>query len=245
MEDLLSQGMLDSRMAGFLSACVLGKLNLMISGGTGTGKTTLLNALAGNIPAGERVVTIEDTPELVLRHPNSVKMISQQASAGLAGVSARELVTNSLRMRPDRIIVGECRTGEAFDMLQAMNTGHQGSMTTIHANTPRDALSRLETLCLLSGSGSELPLIALRKQMKSALDLVIQLKRSRTGKRRIVAISELTGLEGDVITMQDIYLFASESPSGDEGVFKGTGFVPTFVEKLRDQGVELPAGYFA
>jgi pilus assembly protein CpaF len=246
IEDLIKLEMLDVRIAQFLKACVMGKMNILICGGTGSGKTTFLNALTQLVPKSERIITIEDTLELVVQHPNSVRLQSKLETRGHPGVSARELVANALRMRPDRILVGECRRGEAFDMLQAMNTGHGGSMTTIHANSPRDGLFRLETLCLMAGV--ELPLIAIRKQINSALDLVIQIKRFRSGKRRLTQISEVTGTEGDTITMQDIFTYETDprNPTKtDVGHFRGTGFVPTFLERLAENGVELPKNFFA
>lgn len=238
IDDLMAKGMIDQRMAYFLNVCVVGKKNLLISGGTGSGKTTFLNVLSSFIPKGERLVTIEDTPELAIGHFNSVRLQTKPQTPGSPAIGARELVANALRMRPDRIIVGECRRAEAFDMLQAMNTGHNGSMTTIHSNSPRDALFRLETLCLMAGV--DLPLSALRKQMRSAIDLIIQLKRFRSGKRQVTAISEVTGIEGETLLLQDIFLLDAES-----GKFKCTGFVPTFVEDLREQGIELAADYFS
>ena len=238
IDDLMIGQMLDRRMAYFLNACVVGRTNILISGGTGSGKTTLLNVLAGFIPKNERIVTIEDTPELSIGHFNSVMLQTKPQTPASPPIPARELVANSLRMRPDRIIVGECRRSEAFDMLQAMNTGHAGSMTTIHANSPRDALSRVETLCMMSGV--ELPLTAIRRQIQSAIDLIIQIKRFRNGARRITAITEITGLEGEMITLQDI--FESEA---DAGPFKCTGYVPTFLDRLRDNGVDLPRNYFS
>jgi pilus assembly protein CpaF len=245
IQELMKAESLDQRMAYFLNACVVGRLNLMISGGTGSGKTTLLNALAAMIPKSERIITIEDTPELAIQHANSVRLQTKPQTSSSAPVTARDLVTNSLRMRPDRIIVGECRKAEAFDMLQAMNTGHEGSMTTLHANSPRDALARLETLCMLAGV--DLPLLAIRKQITSAIDLIIQIKRSRNGKRRITAVSEVVGMEGEVITMQDIFLYEidiNNQGNNETGIFKVTGSVPTFMDRLREQGVELPRHYF-
>ncbi len=245
LEDLQKFEMVNHRMAQFIRACVVGRMNILISGGTGTGKTTVLNALTGLIPKGERLVVIEDIPELRVFHANSVCLQTKPQTPGSGAISARELVANALRMRPDRIIVGECRKSEAFDMLQAMNTGHQGSMTTIHANSVRDGLHRLETLCLLGGS--DLPLLAVRKQMVSAIDLVLQIRRFKTGKRRIVSISEVTGMEGETITLQDVFLFqqALDAQQPDAGEFVCTGLVPTFVDRLRENGVEIPRGFFA
>lgn len=238
LEDLVQRGMLDRKMAYFLNACVLGRMNIVISGGTGSGKTTLMNALASVVPRSERIVTIEDTAELLIAHPNSVRMRTQTRTPASAGISARDLVANALRMRPDRIILGECRRGEAFDMVQAMNTGHEGSMTTLHANSARDALARLETLCLMSGI--ELPLAAVRRQISSSLDLIVQIKRFRDSKRRVVSINEVGGMEGETITMQDIFHYDTSSHRG----FVGNGMVPTFIDRLREHGVELPPGFF-
>jgi len=246
IEDMLKTGTLDRRIAYFLNICVVGRLNVVISGGGGTGKTTLLNALMAFVPKGERIVTIEDTPELSVTHANSVRMQTKPQSPTLPAIGARELLANALRMRPDRIIVGECRRGEALDMLQAMNTGHSGSMTTVHANSPRDALSRLETLSLMGGV--DLPLIAIRKQMASAIDLLIQLKRFRNGQRHVVSVTELTGIEGETPTLQDIFTYEVNGKTGPEGevngVFKCTGMVPTFIERLNEQGLDFPQNYF-
>jgi Flp pilus assembly CpaF family ATPase len=245
IDDLMSSGALDRRIAYFLNICVVARLNILVCGGTGSGKTTLLNVLSTFIPKTERLVTIEDTPELAISHFNSVRLQTKPQGPTSQPVTARDLVANALRMRPDRIIVGECRRSEAFDMLQAMNTGHAGSMTTIHANSPRDGLARLETLCMTSGV--ELPLSAIRRQIQSALDLIVQIKRFRSGKRRITAITEVTGMEGETITLQDIFAFESASHDlshSDDGIFKATGLVPTFVDRLREQGFELPRNYF-
>jgi pilus assembly protein CpaF len=237
LPDLVAREMLDQRMAQFLAYCVAGRRNLLICGGTGSGKTTMLAALAAYIPKVERLVTIEDTPELVLAHPNSVRMQTKLKTATSGPIWVRDLVANAMRMRPDRIIVGEVRRSEAFDMLQAMNTGHVGSMTTIHANGPRDALARLETLCMMTGV--EIPLAAIRKQMTSALDVIIHVQRSRGGPRRILAITEVTGMEGDVITTQDLFAW-----DPDKSAFKGTGLVPTFLDDVKDYGVEIPRSFF-
>ncbi|OFZ82970.1 MAG: hypothetical protein A2583_13095 [Bdellovibrionales bacterium RIFOXYD1_FULL_53_11] len=249
VNDLIAAASLDQRMAYFLNACVIGRINMLISGGTGSGKTTLLNVLSGFIPKGERIVMIEDTPELVLSHANSVRLQTKPQTPMSPAVSARELVANSLRMRPDRIIVGECRRAEAMDMLQAMNTGHEGSMTTIHANNPRDALARLETLCMLANT--ELPLLAIRKQVTSALDLVVQIKRFRGGERKLVSIVELTGMESDTYTLQDIFMYEidlsatlDQTAAGSAGRFKCTGLVPTFMERMREHGIEMPKNFF-
>ncbi|OFZ84209.1 MAG: hypothetical protein A3K03_07160 [Bdellovibrionales bacterium RIFOXYD1_FULL_44_7] len=246
INDLIATEMLDKKMASFLHACVVGRMNILVSGGTGSGKTTLLNVLTSFIPKGERLVTIEDTPELAISHYNSVRMQTKAQTPISPAVTARDLVANSLRMRPDRIVVGECRRSEAMDMLQAMNTGHEGSMTTLHANSPRDALARLETLCLMSGV--ELPLLAVRKQITSAIDLIVQVKRFRSGKRRIVAMVEVTGLEIETYTLQDLFTFEISQQHGDKqdhGSFKCTGFVPTFLDRMKEQGVEIPRNFFS
>ncbi len=236
--DLIARGMLDQKLAMFLGYSVQGRMNILISGGTGSGKTSLLGALLGFVPAHERVVTIEDTPELMLALPNSVRMQTKLHTPLSPAISARDLVANSLRMRPDRIIIGECRKGESLDMLQAMNTGHSGAMTTVHANSPRDALARIETLCMMSGV--DVPLKAIRKQIASALDLLIHVKRLRSGKRRIVHVAEVTGMEGETITIQDLFLYEAENDR-----IQMTGMVPTFAERLRDSGIDLPKDFFA
>lgn len=242
LNDLIKGEQLDQRMGYFLNACILSRLNILISGGTGSGKTTLLSALASLIPKQERIITIEDTPELFIESFNSVRLQTKLQTPTSNAITARDLVANSLRMRPDRIIVGECRRSEAFDMLQAMNTGHLGSMTTLHANSPRDALFRLETLCMMAGA--DIPLNAIRKQTVSALDLIIQVKRFRDGKRRVTAITEVTGMEGEIITLQDLFLFESDLDGTDSGTFKSTGFVPSFIPRFRESGIELPKSYF-
>ncbi|MDR3605768.1 MAG: ATPase, T2SS/T4P/T4SS family [Oligoflexia bacterium] len=239
LEDLVAHGMLDRRMDYLLRACVLGKLNILISGGTSSGKTTLLNALIALIPKSERIVTIEDTPELAVYQPNSVRLQTKLATGTSPAVTPRDLTVNALRMRPDRIIIGESRREEAFDILQAMNTGHEGSMTTLHSNSTKDAIARFETLCLLANS--QLPLQAIRRQISSAIDVIVQLKRFRDGQRRIVAITEVTGIEGgDTVTQQDIFLFDHEP-----GEFKCSGFVPSFLDRLKDSGIDIPHTFFA
>lgn len=240
IHDLIRSESMDQRIAYFLNCCVIGRLNILVCGGTSSGKTTLLNVLSTFIPKSERVITIEDTPELRIQHFNSVQLQTKSQTPTSPPVTARELVANTLRMRPDRIIIGECRRSEAFDMLQAMNTGHPGSMTTLHANSPRDGIARLETLCMMAGI--ELPIVALRKQIASALDLIIQIRRFRNGKRRIVLISEVTGVEGETLTLQDIFKFESE---GESGKFKPTGLVPICLDRLKEQGIEIPNHYFA
>jgi pilus assembly protein CpaF len=242
IDDLIRFGTLDANAARFLQACVLGRLNIIVSGGTGTGKTTTLNVLSSFIPEGERIVTIEDAKELQLHQDHVLCLESRPANIeGRGQVTIRDLVKNSLRMRPDRIVVGECRAGEALDMLQAMNTGHDGSLTTVHANTPRDTLSRLETLTLMSGF--DLPVRAIREQMASAIDLIIQIGRLRDGSRRVTHITEVQGMEGDVITLQDIFLFDFSAGVDDQGryrgVLKATGIRPKFAEKLVAEGIRL------
>lgn len=239
VEQLIQNATLTKKTALFLQACVLGKMNILISGGTGSGKTTLLNILTQYIPKTERIITVEETPEIVLTQPNSVCLMTKPLTPGSQMITERELVTNALRMRPDRIIVGECRRSEALDMLQAMNTGHDGSMTTVHANTTRDALARIETLCLMAGV-NQLSQIALRKQITSALDLIIQIRRMRNGKRKIVEISEITGMEGDTITLQEVFKY--DQPL-DQIV--STGLVPTFLDRLTEQGIKLADDFFA
>ncbi len=238
LEQFVQVQSLDARMAFFLSACVIGKQNILISGGTGTGKTTLLNALISLIPPHERVITIEDTAEIPLILPNQVKMMAKLKGLGSEAITPRELVHNALRMRPDRIIVGECRGPEALDMIQAMNTGHQGSMTTIHANTPRDALFRLETLML--SSGLDLPLSAVRRQIASAVQLIVQIRRFNSGTRKVVSIQEITGLEQDTLLLQEVFSFESDKNGeiqSDQGVFK-MNMSAKVIENLKAQGIK-------
>ena len=247
VQDLVRFGTLTEEAAGFLQACVTARMNAIVSGGTGSGKTTTLNVLSSFIPSDERIVTIEDAAELQLRQDHKVRLESRPPNLdGRGRISIRELVVNSLRMRPDRIVIGECRSGEALDMLQAMNTGHDGSLTTIHANTPRDALSRLETLVLMSGI--DLPQRAIREQMASALVLIAHLTRLRDGTRRVTHVTEVQGMEGDVITLQDIFLFDYGMGVDEDGRFKGhlkaTGIRPRFAEKLQDLGIRLSADLF-
>jgi len=246
IDQLIEFESLTQMMADFLRACVKGRLNIIISGGTGSGKTTLLNVLSGFIPDTERVVTIEDSAELRLHQRHVVRMEARPPDIdGRGQVTVRDMVRNCLRMRPDRIIVGECRGGEALDMLQAMNTGHDGSLTTLHANTPRDALSRLETMVLMAGM--ELPLKVIRQQVASAVDLIVQQSRMKNGPRKITAISEVAGMEGDTIVMTDIFKFEQTGVTQDGGIvgqFKPTGIRPMFSPRLEAVGYRLSAELF-
>jgi len=236
VDDLINFGTLTPNMALFLEACVRARINMVVSGGTGSGKTTTLGILSAYIPADERIITIEDAAELQLQQSHVISLETRPANVeGKGQITIRDLVINSLRMRPERIIVGEVRGGEALDMLQAMNTGHDGSLTTGHANTPRDMLSRLETMVLMAGM--DLPLRAIREQISSAVDLIIQQSRMRDGSRRITHITEVLGLEGDIITTQDIFRF-------EDGIFRPTGIRPQFYENLISAGQELGAGIF-
>jgi pilus assembly protein CpaF len=236
--DLIELGSLSGAMARFLESCVVHRQNIIVSGGTGSGKTTFLNVLSACIPAEERVVTIEDAAELQLHHANLVSLEARPANAeGRGYVSIRDLVRNSLRMRPDRIVVGECRGGEALDMLQAMNTGHEGSLTTLHANSPRDALSRLETLVLMSGDS--LPLAAIRDQIASAVDIIVQQTRFACGSRKVTSISEVCGIEGGRIQLQEIFRFermGRRDAGRVDGRFTGCDCIPSFYESLRERG---------
>jgi pilus assembly protein CpaF len=233
-------------MFEFLRACVEARLNLFVSGGTGSGKTTTLNVLSSFIPNDERIVTIEDAAELQLRQEHVVTLESRPPNIeGKGAIPIRELVRNSLRMRPDRIIVGECRSGEALDMLQAMNTGHDGSMSTGHANSPRDMLSRLETMVLMAGV--DLPVRAIREQIASAVDLIVHQARLKDGTRRITHITEVQGMEGDVIVMQDIFRYVQTGIKDGrvQGYFTGTGIRPKFMDKVEAYGVYLSPAMFA
>jgi pilus assembly protein CpaF len=246
-KDLIAFGTFSVQVRDFLVACVRGRRNIVISGGTGSGKTTLLNVISSFIPEDERIVTIEDAAELQLHQDHVLRLESRPANIeGKGQIAIRDLVKNSLRMRPDRIVVGEIRDGAALDMLQAMNTGHDGSITTVHANSPRDSLSRLETLVLMAGV--DLPVRAIREQVAGAVDLVIQQARLKDGSRRVVAISEVAGMEGEVITMQDIFTFNYGAGRDENGRFRGslvsTGLRPKFAEELHDQGIELPPNLF-
>ncbi|MCX6526094.1 MAG: CpaF family protein, partial [Actinobacteria bacterium] len=242
IEDLIRFGSVNVHAAEFLQACILGRLNGVVSGGTGSGKTTMLNVLSSFIPDDERIVTVEDAKELQLHQEHVLSMESRPSNVeGRGEVTIRDLVKNCLRMRPDRIVVGECRSGEALDMLQAMNTGHDGSLTTVHANSPRDTLARLETLVLMAGF--DLPIRAIREQMASAIDIIVQLTRLRDGTRRVTHITEVQGMEGDIITLQDVFLFDFGAGVDEHGRFRGelraTGVRPKFAEKLADQGILL------
>jgi pilus assembly protein CpaF len=245
VDDLIRFGTMTPEMATFLKACVEARLNIVVSGGTGTGKTTTLNVLSGWIPADERIITIENAAELQLRQEHVITLESRPPNIeGRGEVTIRDLVINALRMRPDRIVVGECRGGEALDMLQAMNTGHDGSMTTLHANSPRDATSRLETMVLMAGM--ELPMKAIREQIAAAIDLIVQLERLKDGSRKIVSITEVQGMEGDVIVMQDIFVFEQTGVEGGKivGRMKPTGIRPKFIEKFEAANIYLPPNIF-
>jgi pilus assembly protein CpaF len=244
--NLIDFGTLTPQMAEFLDTCVKVRRNIVISGGTGSGKTTLLNILSGYIPERERIVTIEDAAELQLPQDHVVALESRPSNIeGKGQITIRDLVRNSLRMRPDRIVIGECRGGEALDMLQAMNTGHDGSLTTLHANSTRDALSRLETMVLMSGM--DLPLRAIREQIANAVNLIIQQTRFADGTRKVTAIAEVSGMEMDVITMQDIFTFKQEGFDAEgkvEGRFLATGFVPKFYDDLQRRGIPVNMDIF-
>ena len=245
-EQLISYGTITPHMAEFLRACVLGRLNIVISGGTGSGKTTLLNVLSSFIPENERILTIEDAAELQLQQDHVLRLETKTRNVDGSGeTTVRDLVRNSLRMRPDRIVVGECRGGEALDMLQAMNTGHDGSLTTLHANAPRDALSRLETMVLMAGM--ELPLKVVRQQISSAVDLIVQQTRLRDGSRKVTAITEVAGMEGDTIVLTDIFKFEQtgiEEGGKVIGELKATGMRPLFTPRLEAAGYKLGADIF-
>lgn len=247
VEDLVRFGTFTEPLARFLRMAVENKRNILISGGTGSGKTTLLNVLSGFIPGNERIVTIEDAAELRLAQEHVVSMEARPPNLeGEGAIPIRKLVINALRMRPDRIVVGECRGGEALDMMQAMNTGHEGSLTTLHANTPRDAFARLETMVLMSGL--DLPVRSIRQQVASAIHLVVQIARATDGTRKLMSISEVTGMEGEVITMQDIFVFEQKGlgPKNEVlGAHKATGTVPKFVHRLKQAGVAVDMGAFA
>ncbi|MFK5688972.1 CpaF family protein [Ornithinimicrobium sp. LYQ92] len=247
VQDLVDRDSLTPQMVDLLRACVEAKLNILVSGGTGTGKTTMLNVLSSFIPAEERIITIEDAVELQLQQEHLVRLESRPRNIeGRGEISIRDLVRNSLRMRPDRIIVGEVRGGESLDMLQAMNTGHDGSLSTLHANSPRDAVSRLETMVLMAGM--DLPLRAIREQISSAVDLIVQLTRLRDGTRRVTQVTEVQGMEGDIVTLQDAFAFDFSAGVDADGKFLGstrsTGVRPHFTERFEEQGISLPPGIF-
>lgn len=247
IDDLINFGTLSLEMAAFLEAAVKARLNVVVSGGTGSGKTTTLNVLSSFIPEGERIVTIEDAAELQLSQEHVVSLETRPANIeGKGAITIRDLVRNSLRMRPERIIVGEVRSGEALDMLQAMNTGHDGSLTTGHANSPRDMLSRLETMVLMAGM--DLPVRAIREQIASAIDLIVQQSRLRDGSRKITHITEVQGMEGDVIVLQDLFVYEQrgiDSSGKCLGTFRSTGIRPRAIQKLEAAGITLPAVMFA
>ncbi len=246
MHQLVEFGSISESMSEFLRACVISRLNIIVSGGTGSGKTTLLNVLSSLIPETERIVTIEDAAELQLQQDHVVRLESKAANVeGKGQVTIRDLVKNALRMRPDRIIVGECRGGETLDMLQAMNTGHDGSLTTLHANTPRDALSRTETMVMMSGM--DLPIKVIRQQVSAAIDLIVQQTRLKDGSRKVTAITEVAGMEGDTIVLSDIFRFEQTGTSADGkiiGELKPTGIRPLFDSRLSAAGCKLPMGVY-
>jgi pilus assembly protein CpaF len=247
-DDLVSFGTLSRPAVMLLSACVRGRLNILVSGGTGAGKTTTLNVLSSFVPSDERVVTIEDAAELRLHQEHVLRLESRPPNIeGKGEITIRDLLRNSLRMRPDRIVVGEIRDAAALDMLQAMNTGHDGSLSTVHANSPRDALARVETMVLMAGF--DLPVRAIREQVASAIDLVIQQSRLKDGSRRVTAISEVVGMEGDVVTMQDVFRFDYAAGYDDSGVALGqlrsTGLRPRFLDHLAERNVHLDPSTFA
>jgi len=246
VQDLINFGTMTPAVANLVAACVRGRLNIMISGGTGSGKTTSLNVVSSFVPEDERIITIEDAAELQLHQEHIVRMEKRPNNIEGGEVTTRDLVRNALRMRPDRIIVGEVRDGAALDMLQAMNTGHDGSLTTLHANSPRDALARLETMVLMAGV--DLPNRAIREQAASALDLIVHQARLRDGTRRITHLTEVTGMESDVITLQDLFAFDFHAGVDERGYYLGslrpTGIRPAFLERLADQGIHLPTGLF-
>jgi pilus assembly protein CpaF len=246
VKELVEYGSITQDMLTLLAGCVKARLNVLISGGTGSGKTTLLNALSSFIPSDERLITIEDAAELRLQQEHVVRLETRPPnSEGKGEVLARDLVKNALRMRPDRIVVGEVRSSEALDMLQAMNTGHEGSLSTVHSNSPRDALARLETMILMAGTN--LPNRAMREQIASALDVIIQVQRLSDGGRRVISVVEVVGMEGEMVTTQEIFRYKRRgvTPEGKiVGAFEPTGVRPLFAEKLKIAGVEMPKGLF-
>jgi pilus assembly protein CpaF len=245
VQDLIANGSITEQLSNFLKACVQARVNLVVSGGTGSGKTTLLNVLSSFIPPRERIITIEDTAELQLNQIHVVRLEKRPPNIeGKGEVTIRQLVVNALRMRPDRILVGECRSGEALDMLQAMNTGHDGSMTTIHSNNPRDGLRRIETMVLMAGT--ELPLKAIREQIASSIELVVHLGRLKDGTRRVTQVTEVQGMESDTIVMQDIFVFHQTGIQNGivQGALKPTGLRPRFIRKLIENSIEIEDGIF-
>jgi len=245
VEQLIQFGTITAESVEFLKACVIGRLNIVVSGGTGSGKTTLLNVLSGFIPSDERILTIENAAELQLRQEHVVTLESRPANIeGRGNITIRDLVNNALRMRPERIIVGECRGEEALDMLQAMNTGHDGSMTTAHSNSPRDTLSRMETMTLMAGM--DLPIRAIREQISSAVDLIVHQERMRDGTRKVVNITEVSGMEGDIITTTDIFTFEQTGYENGKvmGRLRPTGLRPKFMDKIEASGIHLPPSIF-
>jgi pilus assembly protein CpaF len=246
VEALIEYGSLNAAMGEFLHACVGSRFNIVVSGGTGSGKTTLLNVLSRFIPETERIVTIEDSAELQLQHDNLVRMETKARAVDGEPVTVRDLVRNALRMRPDRIVVGECRGGEALDMLQAMNTGHDGSLTTIHANAPRDAIARLETMVLMGGI--DFPLKVVRQHISSAIDIMVQQSRLKDGSRKVTSIAEVTGMEGDIVVMNEVFHWEQGAPGPDgktTGHHRPTGFRPVFTPRLEAAGFKLPVELFS
>ncbi len=246
-KDYVNYGTMTEPMIDFLKICVENKLNVIISGGTGSGKTTLLNVLSGFIPTTERIITVEDAAELQLKQDHVVRLETKPASLeGTGAITIRDLVRNTLRMRPDRIVVGECRGGEALDMLSAMNTGHDGSLTTVHANSPREAVSRLETLCLMAGM--DLPVKAIREQIAGAIDLIIQISRLTDGSRKVVSITEVVGIQGEAVTLNEIYRYEEKGLDKNRkilGQFVATGFIPTFLQDFKKRNINIPNNLFA
>jgi len=247
VEDLIQMGTCSRKLSDFMKACVKGRINILISGGTGTGKTTLLNVVSSFIPNDERIITIEDTAELQLNQTHVIRLESRPPNIeGKGAVVIRDLVRNALRMRPDRIVVGEVRGGEALDMLQAMNTGHDGSLSTVHANSPRDVLSRLETMVLMAGVN--LPVRAIREQISSAINLIVHMSRLKDGTRKILKVAEVQGMEGEIITLQDIFVYDYSAGMDEKGKYKGeikpTGLRPKFLSRIHDYGVDVPNTVF-
>lgn len=245
INNLIQLGTITPEASEFLKACVIARLNVVVSGGTGSGKTTLLNVLSNFIPDGERIVTVENAAELQLAKEHVVTLESRPPNIeGKGEITIRDLVVNTLRMRPDRIVVGECRSSEALDMLQAMNTGHDGSLTTAHANSTRDCISRLETMCLMAGM--DLPVRAIREQIAAAVDLIIQQQRMRDGSRKIISVSEVQGMEGDVVVLSEIFTFEQQGMEGGKviGRLKPTGIRPKFIDRIEEAGIHLPPNIF-